>query len=85
VSEPLLQVDNLESYYGPVLAIRGVSLEVPVGKIVSVLGANGAGKTTLLKTISGVMNPLTVYRLIKLLHAALFMCLKGARSFRCCR
>jgi len=57
MSEPLLQVENLESYYGPVLAIRGVSLEVPIGKIVSVLGANGAGKTTLLKTISGVMNP----------------------------
>lgn len=52
-----LQVDNLESYYGPVLAIRGVSLSVPQGKIISVLGANGAGKTTLLKTISGVMNP----------------------------
>lgn len=57
MSEPLLQVDNLESYYGPVLAIRGVSLQVPKGQIISVLGANGAGKTTLLKTISGVMNP----------------------------
>lgn len=57
MSEALLQIDNLESYYGPVLAIRGVSLNVPEGKIVSVLGANGAGKTTLLKTISGVMTP----------------------------
>jgi len=57
VSDNLLQVDNLESYYGPVLAIRGVSLDVSKGQIVSVLGANGAGKTTLLKTISGVMNP----------------------------
>lgn len=57
MSEPLLQVDNLESYYGPVLAIRGVSLQVPKGQIISVLGANGAGKTTLLKTISGVMTP----------------------------
>jgi len=53
----VLRVDNLESYYGPIMAIRGVSLEVREGQIVTVLGANGAGKTTLLKTISGVMDP----------------------------
>ncbi len=55
--EPVLRIDNLESYYGPIMAIRGVSLEVREGQIVTVLGANGAGKTTLLKTISGVMDP----------------------------
>ena len=54
---PVLRVDNLETYYGPIMAIRGVSLEVREGQIVTVLGANGAGKTTLLKTISGVMDP----------------------------
>jgi len=53
----VLQIDNLESYYGPIMAIRGVSLKVYEGQIVTVLGANGAGKTTLLKTISGVMDP----------------------------
>lgn len=53
----VLRVDNLESYYGPIMAIRGASLEVREGQIVTVLGANGAGKTTLLKTISGVMDP----------------------------
>ncbi len=53
----LLEVRNLETYYGPIMAIRGVSLEVPLGQIVTVLGANGAGKTTLLKTISGIMDP----------------------------
>lgn len=53
----VLQIDNLESYYGPIMAIRGVSLKVLEGQIVTVLGANGAGKTTLLKTISGVMDP----------------------------
>ena len=53
----LLEVRNLETYYGPIMAIRGVSLEVHQGQIVSVLGANGAGKTTLLKTISGIMDP----------------------------
>ena len=53
----VLRVDNLESYYGPIQAIRGASLEVRRGQLVTVLGANGAGKTTLLKTICGVMDP----------------------------
>jgi branched-chain amino acid transport system ATP-binding protein len=56
-AEVVLSVRNIESYYGPIMAIRGVSLEVREGQIVSVLGANGAGKTTLMKTISGVMDP----------------------------
>lgn len=55
--EVVLAIRNLESFYGPIMAIRGVSLDVREGQIVTVLGANGAGKTTLLKTISGVMNP----------------------------
>jgi branched-chain amino acid transport system ATP-binding protein len=54
---PILKISNVESYYGPIMAIRGVSLTVPQGKIVTVLGANGAGKTTILKTISGVLDP----------------------------
>jgi branched-chain amino acid transport system ATP-binding protein len=53
----LLELKNVETYYGPIMAIRGISMEVAEGKIVSVLGANGAGKTTVLKTISGVMDP----------------------------
>ena len=57
MSDALLQVRNLESFYGPVMAIRGVSLDVPEGKVVAVLGANGAGKTTLLRTVSGIMDP----------------------------
>jgi len=56
-SGALLEVRNLESYYGPVMALRGVSLDVPEGCVVTVLGANGAGKTTLLRTISGVLDP----------------------------
>ena len=55
--KPILKIDNLESYYGPIMAIRGVSLIVNEGQIVTVLGANGGGKTTLLKTISGIMDP----------------------------
>ena len=57
MSGALLEIRNLETWYGPIMAIRGVSLAVPEGGIVAVLGANGAGKTTLLKTISGVMDP----------------------------
>ncbi len=52
----VLKIENLEAYYGPIMAIRGVSLEVRKGQIVTILGANGAGKTTLLKTVSGVMS-----------------------------
>jgi branched-chain amino acid transport system ATP-binding protein len=57
VAEPLLRVRNLETYYGPIMAIRGVSFAVPRGAIVTILGANGAGKTTVLKTVAGVMDP----------------------------
>ncbi|MCG7518337.1 ABC transporter ATP-binding protein [Ruegeria sp. Ofav3-42] len=57
MSEPILTIRNIESFYGPIMAIRGVSLDVHQGKIVSILGANGAGKTTLMKTVSGVMDP----------------------------
>src|ERR1700686_4356421 len=57
MTDALLTVSNLETYYGPIMAIRGVSFSVPRGSIVTVLGANGAGKTTILKTVSGVMDP----------------------------
>lgn len=57
VSSCLLAVSNVESVYGPVKAIRGVSLSVSKGQIVTVLGSNGAGKTTILKTISGILDP----------------------------
>lgn len=53
----LLEVKNIETYFGPILAIKGVSLEVAEQDIVAILGANGAGKTTILKTISSVMRP----------------------------
>jgi branched-chain amino acid transport system ATP-binding protein len=57
MSDALLTLANVESAYGPVRAIRGVSLSVTKGSIVTVLGANGAGKTTILKTISGIIDP----------------------------
>ena len=57
MSKTVLEVKNLESFYGPIMAIRGASLKVEKGQVVTVLGANGAGKSTLLKTISGIMDP----------------------------
>lgn len=56
MNTPLLQLLNIETYYGPIMAIRGVSLDVYEGEIVTVLGANGAGKTTLLKTATGALD-----------------------------
>ena len=53
----LLSLANVESAYGPIKAIRGVSLRVRRGEIATVLGSNGAGKSTILKTISGVLDP----------------------------
>jgi branched-chain amino acid transport system ATP-binding protein len=53
----ILKLSNIESYYGPIMAIRGISLELRRGQIVTLLGANGAGKTTVLKTISGILDP----------------------------
>jgi branched-chain amino acid transport system ATP-binding protein len=57
MADPLLVVSNVETYYGPIMAIRGVSFAVPRGGIVTILGANGAGKTTILRTVCGVMDP----------------------------
>jgi branched-chain amino acid transport system ATP-binding protein len=53
----VLRLLNVESAYGPIRAIRGVSLAVDEGRIGTVLGANGAGKSTILKTISGIIDP----------------------------
>ncbi len=55
--EPMLDVRNLETWYGPIVAISGINLQVSEARIVAVLGANGAGKTTLLNTVAGVIDP----------------------------
>ncbi len=55
--EPMLKVTDLAVNYGYVEALRGVSIQVQKGQIVSIIGANGAGKTTLLRTISGLVKP----------------------------
>ncbi|MFD0047910.1 ABC transporter ATP-binding protein [Actinomycetes bacterium NPDC127524] len=53
----MLKAENINVYYGNIQAIKGVSLEIHEGEIVTLIGANGAGKSTLLKTISGLLKP----------------------------
>lgn len=53
----MLEINNLVVNYGAIVALHGISLSVPDGKIVTLIGANGAGKTTTLKTISGLLKP----------------------------
>jgi branched-chain amino acid transport system ATP-binding protein len=56
-ASPLLKLENVHAYYGAIHALKGVSLAVGDGEIVTLLGANGAGKSTTLKTISGLLRP----------------------------
>jgi len=53
----ILVIDNIHTYYGKIQALKGISVEVEEGEIVTLIGANGAGKTTTLRTISGLLNP----------------------------
>ena len=53
----MLKINDINVYYGNIHALKGVSLEINEGEIVTLIGANGAGKSTLLKTISGLLKP----------------------------
>src|SRR6185503_9747434 len=55
--EIILKVRGIEVSYGTIKALHGIDLDVPKGKIVTLIGANGAGKTTTLRTISGLLKP----------------------------
>ncbi len=55
----MLKIDDINVYYGAIHAIKGISLEVNEGEIVTLIGANGAGKSTTLRTISGLLKPKT--------------------------
>ncbi|MCR4440808.1 MAG: ABC transporter ATP-binding protein [Peptococcaceae bacterium] len=55
----MLKLDDINVYYGAIHAVKGISLEVKEGQIVTLIGANGAGKSTILKTISGLLRPKT--------------------------
>jgi branched-chain amino acid transport system ATP-binding protein len=54
MAEPLLQIDALEVRYGAIEALKGISLEVHAGEVVTIIGGNGAGKSTLMKAVSGL-------------------------------
>lgn len=56
---PVLSLENIETFYGAIRALKGISLEVQAGEIVTLIGSNGAGKTTTLRTISGILKPQT--------------------------
>ena len=53
----MLKVDNINVYYGAIHALKGISVDVKAGEIVTLIGANGAGKSTILRTISGLLKP----------------------------
>ncbi len=53
----LLEIENVHTYYGHIHALKGISLEVNKGEVVTLIGANGAGKSTMLKTTSGLLKP----------------------------
>ncbi len=53
----MLQIENLETYYGVIRALKGISFDVKQGEIVSLIGGNGAGKTTTLYTLTGILKP----------------------------
>jgi branched-chain amino acid transport system ATP-binding protein len=55
--EPLLRVEDISTYYGSIQALKGISLEVNQGEIVTLIGANGAGKSTTLRSINGLNHP----------------------------
>ena len=57
MAEIMLKIDNIHVYYGAIHALKGVSLEVRKGEIVTLIGANGAGKSTTLRTVSGLLAP----------------------------
>lgn len=59
MAEPMLNISDINVYYGAIHAIKGISLTVNQGEIVTLIGANGAGKSTTLRTISGLLKPKT--------------------------
>ena len=59
MAKPMLKIDDINVYYGAIHALKGISLEVDEGEIVTLIGANGAGKSSTLRTISGLLKPKT--------------------------
>ena len=90
---PLLKVSNLHVYYGAIHAIKGISLEVQEGEIVTLIGANGAGKSTTLNTVAGLLKPragsisfegrdITGMSASKVVSLGMALCPEGRRVFQ---
>jgi branched-chain amino acid transport system ATP-binding protein len=88
----MLEVDNIHSYYGNIHALKGVSLTVDKGEIVTLIGANGAGKSTTLRTITGILKPreghvrlnaeeLSAYKAHEIVYKGIAMVPEGRRIF----
>jgi branched-chain amino acid transport system ATP-binding protein len=88
----MLEVDNIHSYYGNIHALKGVSLTVDKGEIVTLIGANGAGKSTTLRTITGMLKPreghvrlegedLSRYKAHEIVYKGVAMVPEGRRIF----
>jgi branched-chain amino acid transport system ATP-binding protein len=88
----MLEVENIHSYYGNIHALKGVSLTVDKGEIVTLIGGNGAGKSTTLRTITGIMKPLeghvklegedlAPYRAHEIVYKGIAMVPEGRRIF----
>jgi branched-chain amino acid transport system ATP-binding protein len=88
----MLEVENIHSYYGNIHALKGVSLTVDKGEIVTLIGANGAGKSTTLRTITGMLKPreghirldaeeLSVYKPHEIVFKGIAMVPEGRRIF----
>jgi branched-chain amino acid transport system ATP-binding protein len=89
---PMLEVDNIHTYYGNIHALKGASLTVEEGEIVTLIGANGAGKTTTLRTICGLLTPrqgkivlededLAAYKAHEIVHKGVAMVPEGRGVF----
>ena len=90
---PLLKVNDLHVYYGAIHAVKGISLEVHEGEIVTLIGANGAGKSTTLNTIAGLLKPRQGSIVLggvpvdgtgasKMVYKGLSLCPEGRRIFQ---
>ena len=89
---PMLKVDNIHTYYGNIHALKGISITVEEGEIVTLIGANGAGKTTALWTIFGLLKPrqgkvflegedLTGYKAHEIVYKGVALVPEGRRVF----
>ena len=58
----MLEVKDLQVYYGVIQALKGISFEVNQGEVIALIGANGAGKTTTLQTLTGILSPKSVLK-----------------------